>query len=68
MTLFTVIETVDITKEIPLKYWLVFIAVMAVILPLANKALTRFFIPKNSDEEAPVWSSYSKNSRNRYKF
>lgn len=57
---------VDITKEIPLKYWVLFIAVMAVVLPLSNKLLTHFFIPKSDDEEAPVWSSMSKKDRRKY--
>lgn len=57
---------VDITKEIPLKYWVLFIAVMAVVLPVSNKLLTHLFIPKSDDEEAPVWSSMSKKDRRKY--
>ena len=60
MLLLTTVELVDITKEIPLGYWVLFIAVMAVILPLASKILTNMFIPKNNEEDAPVWSSMSK--------
>ena len=56
---------VDITQEIPFKYWLVFIIAMAVILPLANKMLTHLFIPKSDDEEAPVWSSMSKKGKGK---
>lgn len=57
---------VDITKEIPFKYWVLFIAVMAVVLPLSNKLLTHLFIPKNDDEDAPVWSSMSKKGKGKY--
>lgn len=57
---------VDITKEIPFKYWVLFIAVMAVMLPLSNKLLTHLFIPKNDDEDAPVWSSMSKKGKGKY--
>ena len=60
MFFLTAVQPVDITKEIPLKYWMLFIAVMAVILPLASKILTNMFIPKNNEEDAPVWSSMSK--------
>ena len=57
---------VDITKEIPFKYWVLFIAVMAVVLPLSNKLLTHLFIPKSDDEDAPVWSSMSKKGKGKY--
>lgn len=57
---------VDITKEIPLPYWVAFIAVMAVVLPLSNKFLTHLFIPKNDEEDAPVWSSMSKKGKGKY--
>ena len=60
MILLTTVELVDITKEIPFGYWVLFIAVMAVTLPLASKILTNMFIPKNNEEDAPVWSSMSK--------
>ena len=63
MFLFNTLELVDITKEIPLKYWILFIAVMAVILPLASKFLTHMFIPKNGEEDAPVWSAMSKKDK-----
>ena len=66
MLLLQTTELVDITKEIPLKYWILFIAVMAVILPLVSKLLTHLFIPKNNEEDAPVWSSLEKD--NRFKF
>ena len=66
MLLLQTTELVDITKEIPLKYWILFIAVMAVILPLVSKLLTNLFIPKNDEEDAPVWSSFEKD--NRFKF
>ena len=67
MLLFNTVELVDITKEIPLKYWILFIAVMAMILPLASKILTNMFIPKNNEEDAPVWSSMGKkyNGKNK---
>lgn len=54
------IETVDITKELPLGFWLVFIPVMAVVLFVAHRLLTRMFIPKPGKEEAPLWDKYSK--------
>ena len=57
MLLLQTVELVDITKEIPLKYWVLFIVVMAIILPLVSKILTNLFIPKNDEEDAPVWSS-----------
>ena len=65
MLLLQTVELVDITKEIPLKYWVLFIAVMAVILPLASKFLTHLFIPKNNEEDAPVWSSMSRKNNNK---
>ena len=67
MLLLQTVELVDITKEIPLKYWILFIAVMAVILPLASKILTHMFIPQNNEEDAPVWSSLDrKNKGNKF--
>ena len=60
MLFLSAVQPVDITKEIPFGYWVLFIAVMAVILPLASKILTNMFIPKNNEEDAPVWSSMSK--------
>ena len=57
---------VDITKEIPFKYWVLFIAVMAVVLPVSNKLLTHLLIPKSDDEDAPVWSSMSKKGKGKY--
>ena len=67
MFFLTAVQPVDITKEIPLKYWILFIAVMAVILPLASKFLTHLFIPKNDEEDAPVWSSMNrKNKKDRW--
>ena len=63
MLLLNTLELVDITKEIPLKYWLLFIAVMAVVLPLASRFLTNMFIPKNDAEDAPVWSAMSKKDK-----
>ena len=67
MLLLQTVELVDITKEIPLKYWILFIAVMAVIIPLVSKILTNLFIPKNNEEDAPVWSSIEKKNNN-FKF
>ena len=66
MLLFNTMELVDITQEIPLKYWILFIAVMAVVLPLVSKLLTHWFIPKNNEEDAPVWSSMDR--KNNFKF
>ena len=63
MLLLQTVELVDITKEIPLKYWILFIAVMAVILPLASKFLTHLFIPKSNEEDAPVWSSMNRRNK-----
>ena len=63
MLLLNTLELVDITKEIPLKYWLLFIAVMAVVLPLVSRFLTNMFIPKNDAEDAPVWSAMSKEDK-----
>ena len=54
------IETVDITKELPLEFWLVFALVMAVVLFVAHKLLTRLFVPKPGREEPAVWDKYSK--------
>lgn len=63
------VELVDITREIPLKYWVLFIAVMVVVLPLVSKMLTKMFVPKNNEEDAPVWSSMSKkHNKNSKKF
>ena len=67
MLFLSAVRPVDITKEIPLKYWILFIAVMAVILPLASKFLTHLFIPKSDEEDAPVWSSMNrKNKKGRW--
>lgn len=67
MLLLNTIETVDITQEIPLKYWVIFIAVMAIILPLVSRMLTRLFIPKDGEEEAPIWSAMAKkNNRKKW--
>ena len=63
MFFLTAVQPVDITKEIPLKYWILFIAVMAVILPLASRFLTHLFIPKSDEEDAPVWSSMSRRNK-----
>lgn len=61
--LLNTIETVDITKEIPLKYWIVFILIMAVVLPVSHRILTKMFIPKEGDGEAPVWSAMDKKGK-----
>ncbi|MBQ7902571.1 MAG: hypothetical protein IJ362_02460 [Oscillospiraceae bacterium] len=67
MFLLETIKTVDITQEIPLKYWIIFIVVMAVILPLVSKLLTKLFIPAKGRDEAPIWSAMSKkNNRKRF--
>lgn len=66
MFLFYATTGVDITKEIPLKYWILFIAVMAVVLPLARRFLTHLFIPKKGEEEVPVWSSMSKKGKGKW--
>ena len=63
MLLLQTVELVDITKEIPLKYWILFIAVMAVIIPLVSKVLTNLFIPQNGEEDAPVWSSLDRKDK-----
>lgn len=60
MFILATIETVDITKELPLAFWLGFAAFTAVILPLANRILTNMFIPKKGRDEAPIWSKYDK--------
>lgn len=65
MLLLKTIETVDITKEIPLKYWIIFIIVMFFVLKIASKILTNLFIPKPGEEEAPIWSKYDE--KNKYK-
>ena len=65
MILLSTIETVDITKEIPLGYWIVFIIVMAVVLTVASKVLTKMFIPKNGEEEAEIWSKFTKTPKNK---
>ena len=61
--LLNAIETVDITKEIPLKYWIVFIFIMAVVLPVSHRIFTKMFIPKEGDGEAPVWSAMDKKDK-----
>lgn len=66
MFLLDVVTTVDITQEIPLKYWILFIAVMAVILPLASKLLTKLFIPAKGSDEAPVWSAMSRKNNKKW--
>ena len=63
MFLFYATTGVDITKEIPLQYWILFIAVMSVVLPLARKLLTHLFIPANDNEEAVVWSAMNKKGK-----
>ncbi len=65
MPFLSVIETVDITKEIPPVYLAAFAVVMILVLFVANKLLTRMFIPKDGDEEAPVWSHYSKKNKRK---
>jgi len=67
MLMFLATTGVDITQEIPIEYWVLFIAVMAFVLPLANRLLTHMFIPKNDDEEAPVWSAMSRKERKNKK-
>ena len=67
MLMFLATTGVDITQEIPIEYWVLFIAVMALVLPLANRLLTHMFIPKNDDEEAPVWSVMSRKDRKNKK-
>lgn len=57
------IETVDITKEIPFVYWIIFAVVMFFVLTLASKVLTNLFIPKPGKEEAPIWSKYNKKGK-----
>ena len=54
------VDTVDITKELPVGFWIGFAAVMAVALPLANRILSNMFIPKNGKEDPPVWDKYDK--------
>ena len=63
MLLLNTLELVDITKEIPLKYWIIFIAVMAVVLSLVSRYLTNMFIPKDGEDDAPVWSAMSKKDK-----
>ena len=58
MFFLAVTETVNITKEIPPAYLAGFAAVMAVVLFAVSRYLTHLFIPKGSDDEAPVWSRY----------
>ena len=66
MLLFNTAELVDITKEIPFKYWVLFIVVMAIVLTLVSKLLTKMFIPENNEEDPPVWSSMDR--KNNFKF
>ena len=66
MLLLDVVKTVDITQEIPLKYWIIFIAVMAVILPLVSKLLTKLFIPPENGDDAPVWSAMSRKNNKKW--
>ena len=63
MFLLQTVQTVDITKEIPLKYWLIFAAVLAVVMFLVKKLLTKLFIPQGDDEEALIWSIKSKKNK-----
>lgn len=60
MFFLTAIETADITKELPLYFWIGFIIVMAVVLIAVNKLLTKLFIPKNDGEEALIWGKFNK--------
>ena len=60
MLFLNTIETVDITKELPLGFWIGFVLVMAVVLPVANRLLSGMFIPKKGREEAPIWDKYDK--------
>lgn len=60
MFLMQTVTLVDITKEIPRPYWVIFRLIMAVLLPLSYKLLSRLFIPDDPDGEAVVWSMMSK--------
>lgn len=60
MFILNVLETTDITKELPITFWVVFAVVMAVVLLVAHRLLTRLFIPRPGSEEAPIWDKYNK--------
>lgn len=65
MLFLSAIETVDITKEIPPVYLAAFALIMVVVLFAANKLLTRMFIPRDTDDDAPVWSYFSKKNKRK---
>lgn len=65
MLFLSAIKTVDITQEIPPVYLAAFAIVMILVLFIANKLLTRMFIPRNSDDDAPVWSYFSKKNKRK---
>lgn len=50
------VQGVDITGEIPLKYWVVFAIVLSAVMYLVKKFLTKLFIPQREGEEALIWS------------
>ena len=60
--LFLTIQGADLTKEIPLKYWMIFIPVVLLVMYLRKKFLENLFIPKDTDpdREAPVWQGLGK--------
>lgn len=66
MLLLSVAGTVDITQEIPLPWLIVFAVVLLVVLFVANRVLSNLFIPKNGENEPPVWAYYNReNKRNK---
>lgn len=63
MFLLNTIATTDITKEIPLKYWIIFIRIMSFVLPLSYKILWKMFIPQNPEDDPPVWDMMGKKKK-----
>ncbi|MBR5521168.1 MAG: hypothetical protein IKU54_04145 [Oscillospiraceae bacterium] len=51
-------ETTNIIQMIPPAYLVAFAGIMAVVLFVANRLLTKLFIPKEGQDEAPVWAWY----------
>lgn len=53
----SLLNTVDITAEIPFSLWLAGGAVFVLIIFLGNRLLSKLFLPKSEDEEAPIWKA-----------
>ena len=56
---------VDITKEIPFKYKVIFVVAVVAIGFLVEKFLSKLFLPQGDKEEALVWTLKDKKRKSK---